>query len=113
MVGFGKPVQIGKGANTVAIAYGPDRGRFKRVDMTGSGTTIIARRNPCALCRSSVRRVAGARHFYPTGAPEKNIRRTLSPPFAAMLFSPCPVDERPGARTELPWDRAGVLGRAR
>ena len=41
------------------------------------------------------------------GAPEK-ICQSLSPPFPAMLFSPCPVDERPGARTELSWDRAGL-----
>lgn len=36
---FDKPTLIVKGTNSVAITYGPDRGRFKRVDVAASGTT--------------------------------------------------------------------------
>ncbi|MEM7621346.1 MAG: hypothetical protein AAF228_13015, partial [Pseudomonadota bacterium] len=37
---FDKPTQIQKGGNTIALSYGPDRARYKRVDQTlASGTT--------------------------------------------------------------------------
>ena len=36
---FDKPTQIVKGTNTVSFTYGPDRARFKRVDVTATGTT--------------------------------------------------------------------------
>jgi len=37
------------------------------------------------------------------------ISQKLSPPFWAVVFCPCPVNERPGVHTELSGDRAGVL----
>ena len=36
---FDKPTQIVKGTNTVSFTYGPDRARFKRIDVTATGTT--------------------------------------------------------------------------
>lgn len=36
---FDKPTYIVKGASAVAITYGPDRARFRRVDTSASGTT--------------------------------------------------------------------------
>ena len=35
---FDKPAQIVKGTSTIAVSYGPDRSRFKRVDTTATGT---------------------------------------------------------------------------
>jgi hypothetical protein len=36
---FNMPTSIVKGTSTVAFQYGPDRGRFKRVDTTSGGQT--------------------------------------------------------------------------
>ena len=37
---FDKPTHIVKGTNTTTISYGPDRARFKRVDVATGGTTV-------------------------------------------------------------------------
>ena len=37
---FDKPTHIVKGSNTTTISYGPDRARFKRVDVATGGTTV-------------------------------------------------------------------------
>ncbi len=36
---FGKPTEIVRGVRTIQLAYGPDRSRFRRVDLNETGTT--------------------------------------------------------------------------
>ncbi len=37
---FDKPAQINRGTTSVRFAYGPDRARFKREDISAAGTTV-------------------------------------------------------------------------